>query len=173
MQKRTTVEKALLRKYPEGVVLVSAAWKGKLNAMAAGWVMMASDEPWMFALGIDDASCTLAMIRRSREFVVAFPTENQARETLFMGTHHGHELDKFNECKLKIEQAVHVKAPLIAEAVANFECKLTKIIKPGNCPLVFGRIVAAHVNKNSFFKRLYTVGKGYCMSGVCAKSAEK
>ena len=93
MQKPVTIEKALDRKYPESVVLVTAAFQNKQNAMAVGWAMLASDEPWMFALCIDDAACTLALIRKSREFVVAFPAENQAGETLYMGTHHGHKLD--------------------------------------------------------------------------------
>ncbi len=173
MQKKANVEAALARKYPEGIVLVAAAAKGRQNAMAVGWAMIASDEPWMFALGIDGGACTLGMIKNSKEFVVAFPSEKQAPETLFMGTHHGHKLDKFEECGLKTAAASKVKAPLIAGAVANFECKLVKIIKPGNCPIVFGRVVAAHVNSNRSLGRLYTVGKNYSMSGVKAKLAAK
>ena len=80
-------------------------------------------------------------------------------------------MDKFKACGLKTFKASRVKAPLIAGAVANFECKLVRITKPGNCPIVFGRVIAAHVHSSPAVKRLYTVGKGYRMAGVRPISA--
>jgi flavin reductase (DIM6/NTAB) family NADH-FMN oxidoreductase RutF len=55
---------------------------------------------------------------------------------------------------------------LIADAVANFECKLDNIYQPGDCPLVVGKVIAAHENKDAKIKRLYTVDAGYKLSGV-------
>ena len=167
MQKRAEVGKALARKYPEQVVLVTTRSRaGKPNVMAVGWVAIASSDPWMFVLGIDDAALTYELIRKTREFVVAFPNERQGRETLYVGTRHGHKIDKFAACGLATEEADAVKAPLVADAVANFECTLVTITRPGDCPLIVGKVVAAHVNAKKSLRRLYTVGKGFKLAGV-------
>jgi len=170
MQKKANISRALKRKYPEQVVLVTTrSAQGKANVMAVGWVALASSDPVMFAIGIDDQAHTYELIRKTREFVIAFPNEKMARETLLAGTKHGHDRDKISESGLKIQKPAKVKAPLLADAVANFECKLVDIYRPGDCPLVVGKVVAAHENRNAQLKRLYTVGAGYKMSGVRPK----
>lgn len=169
MQKKTTLEKAFGRKYPEQVVLVTTRSKtGKVNVMAVGWVTFASTGPWMFALGIDDEAYTYELIRKTREFVVAYPSDRMAKAVLFAGTHHGHKMDKIAKAGLKLQPALKIKAPLIADAVANFECKLAKIVQPGDCPIIFGKIVATHENRDGKVKRLFNVGKNYTLTGVKA-----
>jgi len=167
MQKQVKVAEALARKYPEQVVLVTTRSKrGQANVMAVGWVCVASGDPPMFLLGIDDEAYTYELIRKTREFVVAFPSARMARQTLFVGTRHGHKMDKFAACGLTAQKAALVKAPLVAEAVANFECRLVEITRPGDCPLAVGRVVAAHVNTNRTLRRLYTVGQGHRLGGI-------
>lgn len=167
MQKQTDIMKALSTKYPEQVVMVSTGnKKGRRNVMAVGWVTTVSYEPLMFIVCIDGAAFTARMIRETKEFVVAFPSHRMAKETLYVGSHHGHKLDKFSAVKLKTQKASKVKAPLIAEAVANFECKLVQKIMPGDCPAFIGKVVAAHVNTRAGLRRLYAVGKGHKLGSV-------
>jgi len=167
MQKRANISKALKRKYPEQVVLVTTRKPdGGANVMAVGWVAIASSAPSMFMLGIDDGAYTYELIKKTKEFVVAFPNEQMAREVLFVGTRHGRRCDKISESGLVIQSADKVKAPLIANAVANFECHLVAIHRPGDCPLIIGKVVAAHENVNAGVKRLYTVAAGYKMAGI-------
>jgi flavin reductase (DIM6/NTAB) family NADH-FMN oxidoreductase RutF len=167
MQKRAKIGEAIARKYPEQVVLVTTRSRtGRPNVMAVGWVSIASGDPMMFVLGIDDEALTYRLIRQTKEFVVAFPNEGMGSQTVFVGTRHGHDVDKLTDCGLETQDGVAVKAPLVADAVANFECRLVKIIRPGDCPLIVGQVVAAHVNKRMSMRRLYTVGKGYKMAGV-------
>lgn len=169
MQKKTTPEKAFNRKYPEQVVLVTTRSKaGKANVMAVGWTTFASMEPWMFMLGIDDEAYTYELIKKTREFVVAYPGEKMAKAVLFAGTHHGRKMDKITKTGLKLQPASKVKAPLIADAVANFECKLVKIVQPGDCPILFGKVIAAHENRDGKVRRLFNVGKNYTLAGVKA-----
>ena len=159
MQKKATVAEAIQRKYPEAVVLVTTRDRaGHANVMAVGWVCVASSDPLMFLLGIDEDAYTYELIRQTRQFVVAFPSEAQASETLFVGTRHGRGMDKFAACGLRTQKAEIVKAPLVAQAVANFECRLVEIIRPGDCPLIVGRVVAAHVRKGKTLRRLYSLG---------------
>ena len=159
MQKKATLAEAIRRKYPEQVVLVTTRSRsGQANVMAVGWVCVASSDPLMFLLGIDDEAYTYELIRKTRQFVVAFPSEAQAKETLFVGSRHGRDMDKFAACGLRTQEAAIVKAPLVADAVANFECRLVEITRPGDCPLIVGRVVAAHVNRGKALRRLYALG---------------
>lgn len=167
MQKKANIQKALKRKYPEQIVLVTTRKpEGGANVMAVGWVAIASEEPSMFMLGIDDGAYTCELIKKTKEFVIAFPNEKMAKEVLFVGTRHGQNCDKIAGSGLHIQPADKVKAPLIAEAVANFECRLVDIYQPGDCPLIIGKVMAASENTKADLKRLYTVGPGYKMSGV-------
>ncbi|HBC86316.1 MAG TPA: hypothetical protein DCZ94_05105 [Lentisphaeria bacterium] len=167
MQRHAEIEKAIERKYPEQVVLVTTRGKdGKANVMACGWTCTISGEPLMFILGIDDDSHTFELIRETKEFVVAYPHEFMKEETLIAGSCHGDEVDKIEKAGLNTQNAKKVKAPLISDAVANFECELVDIIKPGDCTLVLGKVIEAHVNTDSSLKRLCTVDKGHALSGV-------
>jgi len=167
MQKKTNIQKALKRKYPEQIVLVTTKKpEGGANVMAVGWVAIASEEPLMFMLGIDDGAYTYELVKKNREFVVAFPNEKMAREVLMVGTRHGRGRDKISESGLRIQPADKIKAPLLADAVANFECRLVCIYQPGDCPLIIGKVVAASENKKAGLRRLYTVRAGYKLSGV-------
>jgi len=167
MQKQTPIEKALECKYPESVVLITTAdGRGRTNIMSVGWYTIVSSEPWMFLVGIDSGAFTYDLIRKTREFNVAFPDETMAAAVLLAGTVHGHQRNKLEETGLRTQPAIKIKAPLIAKAVANFECRLVKTLKPGDCPLFIGEIVAAHVRGTSGARRLYTVAKGYRLDGV-------
>jgi len=167
MQRHVEIEKAIERKYPEQVVLVTTRGKdGKSNVMAVGWICIASGEPLMFILGIDEDSHTFELIRETKEFVIAYPHEFMKEETLIAGSCHGDEVDKIARSGLNTQNAKKVKAPLLTDAVANFECEMLDMIKPGDCTLIIGKVVAAHMNTDSSIKRLFTVDKGHELSGV-------
>ena len=162
MQKQSSVTEAWERKYPEQVVLaITQSRDGRVNVMAIGWVCIVSDEPPMFLLGIDDPAYTLELIRESGEFVIAYPSKNMAKETLYFGTTHGHNIDKGKISGLKFEPASKVDVPLLSDAVANFECRLVTEYRPGNCPLVVGEVIASSVNTDESILRLVNAGKGY------------
>jgi len=167
MQRHVEIEKAIERKYPEQVVLVTTRGKdGKPNVMAVGWTCIVSGEPLMFILAIDEDSHTFELIRETKEFVIAYPHEFMKEETLIAGSCHGDEVDKIAKAGLNTQSAKKVKAPLLTDAVANFECEMIDMIKPGDCTLILGKVVAAHVNTDSAIKRLCTVGKGHELSGM-------
>jgi len=170
MQKKTNIQSALKRKYPEQVVLVTSARpEGGANVMAVGWVSIASGDPLMFALGIDDEAYTYELIGKSREFVVAFPCEDMAAAVLRAGSRHGRGIDKIAACSLKTAPATQVAAPILEDAVANFECVLAEVYRPGDCPIVIGKVVAAHENTNPAVRRLYTVAPGHKLAGVAPR----
>lgn len=167
MPKVVEIKDALLRKYPEQVVLVTTcSSSGSNNIMAVGWISMASDEPPMFVMGIDNETYTYSLIKETGEFTVAYPSESMGNQVLHAGSIHGHNRNKLAECGLATTKALFIKAPLICDAVANFECTLVDIYKPGDCPLIVGKIVAAHENTDPNVKRIYSIGKNHLLGKV-------
>lgn len=162
MQKPATIEETFGRKYPQQVVLaITKNTDGRVNLMAIGRVGIVTDEPPMFLIGIDDHAYTQELIRHNKEFVIAYPSSAKAKETLYVGTTHGHHEDKGAKSGLAFTQAQKVNVPLLADAVANFECRFVTEYCPGNCPLIVGEVVVSHVNVDEASKHLVNLGKGY------------
>lgn len=166
MQRKAQYSETILTKYPEQVVIAIAKDKtGKHNPITLGWTMITSGSPPMMAVSIGKSRYSLEVIRAAREFVVAFPSEEMAEETLFYGTKSGRDTDKLKEFGAKTQRAEVIDCVLLADAVANFECVVKGELNTGDHVLFAGEVVAAHVNTRPK-RRLYTVGSGYKMGGV-------
>ena len=64
------------------------------------------------------------MIRRSRECVINLPTFDMIDQVIGIGNCSGKEVQKFEKFGLTALKGKSVKAPLIKECYANFECRL-------------------------------------------------
>ena len=167
MQVLTDYSNAITRKYPEQVVIAIAKdAQGKCNPITLGWSMITSGQPPMMAISIGLTRYSLEAVRRSKAFVVSFPSSGMAEDALFHGTHSGRDMDKIAKCGSKTEPAEEIDCVLFADAVANFECVLESEVITGDHALFVGRVVAAHVNDDNTVRRLYTLGTGYQMGGV-------
>ncbi len=109
---------------PGPVVLVSSSWKGEPNIMTMGWHTPMEFTPSLVGCVISSANHSYELISRSKECVINVPTLELAATVAKIGNCSGAEVDKFKKFKLTPIEAEQVKAPLIAECYANFECKL-------------------------------------------------
>ena len=109
---------------PGPVVLVSSAWKGKMNIMTMGWHCMMEFTPSLFGCIISNANESFEMIRRSRECVINLPTFDMIDQVIGIGNCSGKDIQKFEKFGLTPVKGKFVKAPLIKECYANFECRL-------------------------------------------------
>ena len=165
-QKQTDYASAIARKFPEQVVIALAKdAKGIPNPITLGWTMIVSGTPPMMAIAVAKGHYSVGAIRHSKEFVIAFPAEDMGEEVLFYGTHSGRDTEKLKAHPCALQQASGVDGVLLADAVANFECRLASELETGDHIVFVGEVVAAHVNPEPK-QRLYTVGPGYKMSGV-------
>lgn len=170
MQVKTSYERAIVRKYPEQVVIaVVKDSKGKYNPIALGWSMITSGSPPMMAISVAPGRYSCGAIRAAKEFVVSFPSEAMAKEALFYGTKSGRDTDKLAVCGTRTQPAAEIDCVLLADAVANFECKLAAELVTGDHVLFVGEVVAAHMNEDAAQRRLYTVGPGHEMGGAVAR----
>ncbi len=169
MQVGVPYSEAIVRKYPEQVVIALARDAGgKCNPITLGWTMITSHQPPMMAISVGLTRYSLEVIRRAGEFVIAFPSDGMAEDALFFGTNSGRDVDKIAARGTPTQPASEVDCVLLADAVANFECTLESELATGDHVILVGRIVAAHVNQDGTARRLYTLSQNYKMGGVAA-----
>lgn len=167
MQAQTPYEEAIRRKYPEQVAIgIVRDSRRRYNPITLSWTMITSHKPPMMAISVGLTRHSLTAIRQAREFVIAFPSSEMSKDALFHGTNSGRDMDKLAECGTRTQPATAIDCVLLADAVANFECKLESELQTGDHVVFVGRVVASHVNRSSGLRRLYTVGEGFEMDGV-------
>jgi len=124
--KKTDLPVEQIRKYlePGPTVLVSSLWKGKTNIMAMGWHTVMEFSPSLIGCFITAGNHSFEMIRKSGECVINIPTMPLIDEVIGIGNCSGANTDKFKKFRLTPAPAAVIKAPLIAECYASFECKV-------------------------------------------------
>ncbi len=117
---------SLARRYlePGPIVLVSSRWQGKNNIMTLGWHMILEFTPSLVGCMISAGNHSFELIRQSGECVINLPTTALTDTVVGIGNTSGAALDKFAHFGLTAAPAQRVKAPLIRECHAHFECRL-------------------------------------------------
>lgn len=154
---------------PGPVVLVSSHWQGRNNIMTVGWHMMIGFTPALVGCYIDPANHSHAMVVGSGECVINLPTQELLEQVIGIGNCSGADLapaaeDKFARFGLTAQAAHEVKAPLIAECYASFECRLADAKPNPSGPLFVWEVVRAHVARTARLPRtLHYRGDGQFM----------
>lgn len=160
MIKEVSFSEAMKRKYPEWVVLITTVDEsGKADVMPAGWAMIASHQPPLFAISVGHGRYTHELIRNQKEFVIAFPGPGLEEAIEYTGSCSGRDIDKFKEFGLKSLKAQEVKPPLLTDCIVNLECKLEGELEAGDHTIFLGRVVAAHVDDDIHTRLLNFSGK--------------
>ncbi len=150
LYKKTDFPVSDIRRFlePGPIVLVSSAWKNKTNIMPMGWYTVMEFTPSLIGCIISNANHSYDMIRKSKECVINIPTKDMISTIINIGTTTGSKLDKFAAFKLTAEEAEKIKAPLIKECFANFECRVSDahLLKKYNFFIL--EVLKAHVAKH-------------------------
>ncbi len=109
---------------PGPVVLLTTASKSGANVMAMSWHMMLEFAPPLVACVVSPANWSYKALRATRECVIAVPTVDLASKVVDIGNCSGQDVNKFEAFRLTALPAKKVAAPLIAECLANLECKV-------------------------------------------------
>jgi flavin reductase (DIM6/NTAB) family NADH-FMN oxidoreductase RutF len=112
---------------------------------------------------------TLSNVELTREFVVNVVDDEVAEQMNVTSGDYGPEVDEFDKAGLAAAASVRVKAPRVAAAPINMECRVAQILPIGNLPhhLVIGEIVHLHVRDDVYdattgridMRRLRPVGR--------------
>lgn len=109
---------------PGPVVLLTTAGKSGANVMTMSWHMMMEFVPPLIACVVSPANSSYKALRATRECVIAIPTVDLVSKVVDIGNCSGEEVNKFELFGLTPVPAKKVAAPLIAECLANLECKV-------------------------------------------------
>lgn len=130
---------------PGPIVLVSSAHKDQTNIMTMGWHMVMEFSPALIGCLISGANFSHDLIRNSRQCVINIPTVDLAEAVVNIGNTSGRDIDKFAEFGLTPKPGTHVRAPLIDECYANFECRLADAGWVRKYNVFVFEVVKAHV----------------------------
>jgi flavin reductase (DIM6/NTAB) family NADH-FMN oxidoreductase RutF len=136
-----------VRRYlePGPIVLVSSRWEDETNVMTMGWHTVMEFTPALVGCVIASSNHSFELIRQSRECVINLPTAALTDTVVRIGNSSGAEIDKFREFALTAQDASEVKAPLIRECHANFECRLHDDALVDRYNFFIFEVVKAHV----------------------------
>ena len=109
---------------PGPVVLLTTARAGRANVMAMSWHTMLEFEPPLVGCVVSNRNLSYAALVATKECVIAIPTADIARRAIACGNVHGRRGDKFAAAGLTPVPATRVRAPLVDECYANFECRV-------------------------------------------------
>jgi flavin reductase (DIM6/NTAB) family NADH-FMN oxidoreductase RutF len=155
-----------IRRYlePGPIVLVSSAHNGKRNIMTMGWHTVMEFTPSLVGCVIASGNYSYNLIRKSRECVINLPTTALTDIVVGIGNTTGAEIDKFERFKLTADKARRVKAPLIRECHANFECRLAdnRLVDKYNF-FIFEVLKAQVARSPKYPKTLHYTGNGVFM----------
>lgn len=96
------------------------------NTMTISWgnIGFEWNKP-IFTVLVRKSRYTYGLIEKSNEFTVSIPlSENLKKELLYCGTKSGRDVDKFQQCNLKLEDGKSVGVPIIADCDIHYECKV-------------------------------------------------
>ena len=130
---------------PGPIVLVSSAHKEQTNIMTMGWHMVVEFSPALVGCLIAAGNHSHDLIRNSRQCVINIPTVDIAETVVKIGNTSGRDIDKFAEFGLTAKPGTHVRAPLIEECYANFECELADAAWVSKYNVFVFEVVKAHV----------------------------
>lgn len=133
------------------VVLVSCAFKDKINIITLAWNMPLSHNPPLLGISVAKTHLSAELIRKSEEFIVNVPGFDLLKSVVYCGTHSGREVDKFKETGLTPESANRlIKTPLIKECIGHLECYLSDIKEAGDHFLFLGEVIYACAQEDLF-----------------------
>lgn len=112
---------------PGPVVLVTTNDGRKDNVMTISWTMVL-DFSAAFALATGPWNHSYEALQETRECVIAIPTVDLIDTVVGIGMCSGKDADKFAMFGLTRVKARHVRAPLLAECLANIECRVVDIV---------------------------------------------
>ncbi len=130
--------------FPMPAAVISVGLGEEANLITLAYVGKVCLDPPIIAVSIQPKRHSYNLIESHNEFVINYPTIEQLRQTDYIGTRSGRDINKWNKLGLTKEEASIVKVPMVKEFPWNMECKVIKRIEFGSHVCYFGKVVATH-----------------------------
>lgn len=139
------------------VTIVTSAYAGEVNVMAASWAMPLDYDPPKVLLVLDRAAYSRKLVDASGEFGIQIPKRRIAEQTVAIGQSSGRDIDKFARFKLKTFPAKIIGAPMLEGCVAWMECKVIADDSQ-KYDLFIAEVVACYVDSEVFNENQWDFG---------------
>lgn len=116
------------------------------NVITIAWTGTICTNPPMTYISVRPSRHSYDLIKRTGEFVINLTTESLTHATDFCGVRSGRDMNKLEVCKLDIESAQVVKAPLLSASPVNIECRVTEIKELGSHHMFLAEVVSVSVD---------------------------
>ena len=127
---------------------------GVPNVAPFSYFMAITDQPPTIAFSCSPRAGakkdTLRNVEAAREFVVNIVDDDRAEQMNITSGEYPPEVDEFALARLTAAPSALVKAPRVAEAPINMECKLVQILPVGKANLILGQVVQWHVRDDIY-----------------------
>ena len=134
--------------FPMPAAVISIGTGEEANLITLAYVGKVCFDPPIIAVSIQPKRFSYKLIEKFGEFVINYPTIEQLRETDYIGTRSGRDINKWKELNLTKEKASVVQVPMVKEFPWNMECKVIKKVEFGSHVCYFGKVVATHSDPN-------------------------
>lgn len=125
---------------PGPVGIVTAAWRGNVNAAPMSWMTPLSMEEPLIGVAVHPHRHTADMMRLAEEFAISIPGPRLAKQVAFLGSLGGIDHNKLEAAGLEVFNGLWTQAPLIEGALAWLECGVEDMQKYGDHLLFVGRV---------------------------------
>jgi flavin reductase (DIM6/NTAB) family NADH-FMN oxidoreductase RutF len=127
-----------LRKFPLAVNVVTVGRGGAENALTVSWATPASFDPPMFLVALDRLHYSIDFVKSTKNFAVSVLAEGQERLAGQFARQAMQGEDKMAGAAWRTGET---GAPILADAVAFFDCELAQMVEAGDHYLLIGAVV--------------------------------
>ncbi|NIO02226.1 MAG: hypothetical protein GTO42_08795 [Candidatus Latescibacteria bacterium] len=150
--------------FPDPVALVTVATEDEANVMTVGWASPVSHEPPILMVSIAPERYTHDLVLKAGEFGVSILSDDQKELSTIAGTVSGKDVNKLDQPEFETIVAEKIRAPLIVDTRAMFECKLISHQTIGDHTVFFGEVLRSTTDETKsplvlFNRKYYTLGK--------------
>ena len=138
-------KKTALRMIPYGIYVLTAESGGETAAATVNFVTQTSFAPPLVAVGVKADSGAYAVVKKSRAFALNMLGKDQKNAAFAFFKPATREGDKISGEPVRKGPATG--QPILTNAPASVECKVTQIVEVGDHHIVIGEVVEANVAK--------------------------
>lgn len=143
---------ALFHRLSTGVYVIGVAHEGRSNAFTAAWLTQVSFEPLLVGLSVNPEHASYPLLLKSRIFAISVLRKNQIELARHFGTQSGRHTDKLAGMRWRPGT---LGAPVLRDAAAYLECRVSRTVSAGDHRLVLGHVVGGAVLDQSAEPLLY------------------
>lgn len=133
---------------PRPIAWVSSlAADGTLNLAPHSYFNIISSGPMIVHFTSTGIKDSLTNVKATGEFVINIVNEEMMEQMNVTAANFPPEENEFEWAGVEMAPSVYVAPPRVARAPAAIECKLNQIVSLGNGNMVFGDVVAVHVDE--------------------------